>query len=91
MFLSKVKGSIISSHKNDHLSGHKLLLTHAINLSGELIGDPDLISLDLIDAGIGDTVLVVNEGDAVQQILGHCDAPVNSMIIAIVDDLEIQK
>jgi microcompartment protein CcmK/EutM len=91
MFLSKVKGSIISSHKNNYLSGHKLLLTHPVNLKGELIGNSDLISLDLIDAGIGDTVLVVNEGDAVQQILGHCDAPVNSMIIAIVDDLEIQE
>jgi microcompartment protein CcmK/EutM len=91
MLLSKVKGSIVSTHKNDYLCGHKLLLTHPMNLKGELIEDSDLISLDLTDAGIGDTVLVVNEGDAVQQILGHCNAPVNSMIIAIVDDLEIQE
>ena len=49
------------------------------------------LRLDLIDSGIGDRVLVVKEGDAVQQILGHKNAPVNTMIIAIVDDIDIEE
>ena len=49
------------------------------------------IALDHIDSGIGDIVLVAKEGAAVQQILGHKNAPVNLMIVAIVDDIEIQE
>ena len=91
MFLAKVKGNLISTQKNDYLVGHKLLLTHPIDFQGNLIGDSDIISIDLTDAGIGDNVIVVHEGDAVQQILGHDKAPVNTMIIAVVDDIEIQE
>jgi len=88
MFLAKVVGNIVSTQKNKYLVSHKLLLTRPIDLGGELIGNKDIISLDLSDAGIGDTVIVVQEGDAVQQILGHKNAPVHTMIIGIVDNIE---
>lgn len=91
MFLAKVKGNIVSTHKNNFLKGHKLLLTHPIDLNGKFEDNKDIISLDLTDAGIGDIVLVVQEGDAVQQIIGHNKAPVNTMIIGIVDDIEIDE
>jgi ethanolamine utilization protein EutN len=89
MQLCRVTGNLVSTQKNPHLVGHKLLLVRQIDLEGKLIGDDDMISLDLIDAGIGDIVLVAKEGDAVQQILGHKNAPVNTIIIAIVDDIEV--
>jgi ethanolamine utilization protein EutN len=91
MFLAKVKGNVVSTHKNNFLAGQKLLLTHPIDINGNFESNKDIISLDLTDAGIGDIVLVVQEGDAVQQILGHGNAPVNTMIIAIVDDIEINE
>ncbi len=91
MLLAKVKGNIVSTQKNAYLKGHKLLLIHQIDLSGNYIGKKDIIALDLIDSGIGDTVLVVQEGAAVVQILGHKKAPVHTMIVAIVDDIEITK
>ena len=91
MFLAKIKGNIVSTPKNKFLVGHKLLVVHEIDYKSQFIGDKDLIALDLIDAGIGDNVLVVQEGDAVQQILGHPNAPVNTMIIAVVDNIEITE
>jgi microcompartment protein CcmK/EutM len=91
MFLAKVKGNVVATQKNKYLNGHKLLTVRQINLSDKYIGKKDMIALDTIDAGIGDTVLVVKEGSAVQQILGHKNAPVHTMIVAIVDDLDIQK
>lgn len=90
MILAKVTGNIVSTPKNKYLVSHKLLLTHPVDLAGNLIGDKDMIALDQLDAGIGDTVLVVKEGDAVQQILGHENAPVNTMIIAVVDDIDVK-
>jgi microcompartment protein CcmK/EutM len=89
MFLAKVIGNVVSTPKNKFLIGHKLLLVHVVNERQEFIGSKDVIALDLVDSGIGDTVIVVQEGDAVQQMLGHSDAPVNTMIIAVVDNIEV--
>jgi len=67
------------------------MVVHQIDLNGNYIGKKDAIALDLMDAGIGDTVLVVQEGSAVKQILGHRKAPVHTMIVAIVDQIEVSK
>jgi carbon dioxide concentrating mechanism protein CcmL len=91
LLLAKVKGNVVSTQKNPNLNGHKLLLIHQIDLKGNYLGKKDIIALDLIDSGIGDTVLVVQEGSAVKQILGHNKAPVHTMIVAVVDDIEIAK
>jgi microcompartment protein CcmK/EutM len=88
LLLAKVKGNIVSTQKNSNLKGHKLLLIHQIDLNGNYIGKKDTIALDLIDSGIGDTVLVVQEGAAVVQILGHRKAPVHTMIVAVVDRID---
>jgi ethanolamine utilization protein EutN len=91
MFLAKVKGNIISTQKNRFLIGHKLLVTQPVDFKGKFIGSKDVIAIDLIDAGIGDNVIICQEGDAVQQVLGHKNAPLNTMIIGIVDNIEINE
>ncbi len=90
MQLAIVKGNLYSTQKNEYLVGHKLMVVRAIDLNGKFIDNEDMITLDLVDAGIGDTVLVTKEGDAVQQILGHSNAPVNTMIVGVVDDIEVK-
>jgi len=91
MFLAKIKGNVVSTQKNSHLNGHKLLTLRRIDLDGNFIGSDDMIALDTVDAGIGDVVLVVKEGGAVQQILGHKKAPVHTIIVAVVDDMDISE
>lgn len=91
MFLAKVKGNIVSTPKDENLIGYKLLITQAINFQGEFLSSNEVIAIDLVDAGVNDTVLVVQEGDAVQQILGNSDTPVNSIIVAVVDNIEINE
>ena len=91
MLLARVKGNVVSTQKNKNLTSHKLLVVQQIDLSGNYIGKKDAIALDLIDAGIGDTVLVVQEGGAIKQILGHRKAPVHTMIVAVVDQIEVNK
>ena len=89
MLLAKVKGNIVSTQKNDNLKGHKLLLIHPIDLEGNFLGEKDIIAIDLIGSGIGDTVIVTQEGAAVVQILGHKKAPVHSIIVANVDQINL--
>jgi microcompartment protein CcmK/EutM len=91
MLLAKVRGNIVATQKDKELYGHKLLLIRQVDLSGSFIGKNDVVAIDLIDSGIGDTVLVTQEGDAVQQILGHKKAPVHTIIVAIVDKLSVPE
>ena len=89
MILAKVKGNLVSTQKNSYLVGQKLLLVHPIDLKDNFIGKNDVVAIDVVDAGIGDTVLLVQEGKAVQQILGHKNAPVHSIIVAVVDSIDV--
>jgi len=88
MLLAKVRGNIVSTQKHKELVGHKLMIVRQIDLDGNYINKTDIVALDLIDSGQGDTVLVVQEGDAVQQILGHKRAPVHTIIVANVDKID---
>ncbi|MDZ7623761.1 MAG: EutN/CcmL family microcompartment protein [Ignavibacteriaceae bacterium] len=89
MILAKVKGNLVSTQKNSYLVGQKLLLVHPIDLKDNYIGKNDVVAIDVVDAGIGDTVLLVQEGKAVQQILGHKNAPVHSIVVAVVDSIDV--
>jgi len=89
--LAKVKGNLVSTQKNSYLIGHKLLLVHPIDLDNNYIGNKDVVALDMVDAGIGDTVLLLQEGKSVQQILGHRNAPVHSVVVAVVDSVDVNS
>ena len=91
MILAKVKGNLVSTQKNSYLVKQKLLLVHPIDLKNNYIGKNDVVAIDVVDAGIGDTVLLVQEGKAVQQILGHKNAPVHSLVVAVVDSIDVNS
>jgi len=91
MILAKVKGNLVSTQKNSYLVGHKLLLVHPIDLNNNFIGKNDVVAIDIADAGIGDTVLLVQEGKAIQQILGHRNAPLHSAVVAVVDSIDVNE
>ena len=88
MTLCKVIGTIVATQKNEHLKNHKHLIVQPVDLEGNLIGR-DIIALDSVDAGVGDTVLVVQEGQGAAQVLKDKKAPVHSIIVAVVDDLHL--
>lgn len=90
MILAKVKGNIVATQKDSHLVGHKLLIVQPVDLKGEFLPSSEIVAIDLTGAGTGETVLVTQEGDAVQQILGHNKAPVNTIIVGIVDSVDVE-
>ena len=88
MILCKITGTLVATQKNEHLKGHKILIAQPITLDGTALGR-DILAIDSVDAGIGDTVLVVQEGQAATQVLKNKKVPVHSVIVAVVDDLEV--
>ena len=89
MTLCKIIGTLVATQKNEHLRGHKILIAQPIDLEGKAIGR-DVLAIDSVDAGVGDTVLVVQEGQAAAQVLKNKKAPVHSVIVAVVDGFEVQ-
>ena len=87
MILCKVTGTLVATQKNEHLKSEKLLIVQPVDLQGAPIGR-DLIALDSVDAGLNDTVLVIQEGQGAAQVLGNKKVPVHSVIVAVVDGLE---
>jgi microcompartment protein CcmK/EutM len=90
MLLCKVQGTLVATQKNEHLRQEKLLVCQPVSLDGAPIGR-DLVAIDSVDAGVGDLVLVIQEGGAASQVLKTKKAPVHSVIVAVVDGLEVDK
>lgn len=90
MILCKVTGTIVSTQKNETLKGYKLLIVQPIDLNGKHFGR-DMLAIDHVDAGVGDTVLVIQEGAAAQQILKRKDVPVHTIVIAVVDGMSVES
>ena len=88
MTLCKVTGTLVATQKNEHLRDKKLLIVRPVGLDGALIGK-DYIALDSVDAGVGDTVLVIAEGQGAAQVFGDKKIPVHSVIVAVVDGLSV--
>ena len=88
MTLCKVIGTIVSTQKNEHLREQKILVVQPIDLNGGLIGR-DILALDSVDAGVGDTVLIIQEGQGAAQVLKNKKVPVHSVVVAVVDDFEV--
>ncbi len=90
MILAKVTGTIVATQKNENLKQYKILIIQPIDLEGNFIGR-DMLALDMVDAGIGDIVIALQEGTSARQILGRDDVPVHTLVVAVVDGIEIKE
>ena len=90
MILCKVAGTTFATQKKEALNGKKILICQPIDLDGKSIGR-DILALDSVDAGVGDTVLVIQEGQGAAQILKRKDVPVHSVIVAVVDGIDVAE
>ncbi len=87
MLLGEVIGNVVSTVKEECYSGLKALWVQPLDLQGDPKGDP-FITFDVVDAGVGDRVLVVQEGGGAQMVTGMTGpTPVGSAIVAIVDSI----
>ena len=87
MYVGKVSGTVVSTIKHPTYAGSKLLAVQPINPNGEPSGD-SFLAVDRVQAGEGDRVLVMREGNGVRQLYGIELLPIRSLIIAIVDDVD---
>lgn len=87
MILGKIIGNVVSTIKLPVYQGYKILIVQPINDKEEPQGK-SILALDTVQAGVGDTVLVIDEGNSSRLILNNSTAPVRTMIVGIVDAIK---
>jgi len=88
MILARITGNVVSTIHHPIVEGQKLLVAERLDATGQPTGGY-IIAMDAIGAGFGETVLILDEGSGARQILGDAEAPVRSMVVGIVDELDV--
>jgi ethanolamine utilization protein EutN len=88
MTLGRVIGTVVSTVKLEVLSGYKILMVRPVDPKGKEVGAVTL-GLDTVQAGVGDTVLIIDEGNSSRLIVGDSMAPIRTMIVGIVDQVQV--
>lgn len=87
MIFAKVVGTIVSTQKDPKLRGKKLLLCKETDHKGKLLKSYH-VAVDAVQAGEGDFVLV-SFGSSSRMTEETQDAPIDAVVIAILDDVQI--
>ncbi len=87
MLIARVIGSTVSTVKDEKLTGRKLLIVRQTDEKGEAVGKP-FVAVDTVDAGAGDLVLTC-AGSSARQTNITKDTPVDAVIMAVIDSLEV--
>lgn len=88
MKLGRVVGTVVSTINSPVFDNCKLLLCDLLGTDGEVSGGY-LIAVDAIDAGAGEVVLILDEGNGARQIVGQDPAPIRAMVVGIVDEMVV--
>ena len=88
MVIAKVVGTVVSTVKHPAYQGYKLQMVQPLHLAGQS-EEAAFVALDNAQAGVGDTVLVMREGNSARQITQIKDAPIISMIVGVLDSIEM--
>lgn len=90
MFIGQVAGEIVSTINHPFYDNRRLLVIDRLSETGAATGGY-LIAVAAVDAGVGQKVLVVDEGNAARQIFDSADGPVRSVVVGVVDAVHLSQ
>jgi ethanolamine utilization protein EutN len=88
MILAQIVGTVVATRKDERLVSNKLLIARPMDPRGKPEGSY-VVAVDTVDAGIGETVLIVS-GSSARMAAGMKDCPVDAAVVGIVDTIEVQ-
>lgn len=86
MIIGKVVGELYSTINHDFYNHKKILVIDKMTPTGLPEGGY-LIAVDSVGAGVGEMVLVIDEGNSARQVVGDSVAPIRSIIVGIIDEI----
>lgn len=91
MILARVLGNVVATEKHPAFHARKLLVVQPVDEQLKSTGKSFLAIDDKSSAGKGDVVLVLREGNGVRQIIGDKMAPIRSIVVGVVDQVQVEK
>lgn len=87
MKIGRVVGTVVSTINEPFFDGKRLLVCDLLDVEG----NPDgyTIAVDVVGSGVGETVLIVDEGNSARQIFGLTTGAVRAVVVGTVDDATI--
>ena len=89
MLLAKIVGTVVATRKDPRLVSSKLLVVRPIDIRGKAEGN-HLVAIDTVDAGVGETVLIVS-GSSARMAAGLKDCPVDAAVVGIIDNIDLNE
>lgn len=89
MKIATVVATVVATQKHPFYAGRKTLLVKPLGLDGQPRGKA-FVAVDRVQAGVGDRVLLMQEGSSARFIFGEPEAPVRSVIVGIVDSVHLE-
>lgn len=86
MEIARVTGTVVSTRKDELVRGYKLLTLEVLNADDMSPKGMNLVGVDLVDAGIGDVVLIVR-GSSARTATGLQGRPIDTSIVAVIDEI----
>jgi len=86
--IGRVVGTVVSTISAPVFDGRRLLVCDIVEPDGEPTGEY-LIAVDTVDAGAGETVLILDEGNSARQVIEMDPAPIRALVVGIVDGLDV--
>jgi ethanolamine utilization protein EutN len=87
--MARVVGHVVSTIKQQSFQDHKILVVQPVDAQGRPSED-SLLALDVCQAGIGDHVLVLQEGNSNRSLLDNPRGAVEALAVGVIDYVELQ-
>jgi microcompartment protein CcmK/EutM len=90
MYIGRVSGTVVATIKNELYEARKLLVVDKLDLAGQPTSKYD-IAVDMVQAGVGDIVLVLDEGNSARQVVDREPlGAIRAVIVGIVDQVTVE-
>ena len=89
MLLARVKGHLVATVKLEGFNGEKLLIVEPLDEQGTSDGT-EVVACDRAGAGVGDVVLVLQEGGSNRLIMEKKTVPCEALVVAVVDRINVK-
>jgi microcompartment protein CcmK/EutM len=88
VLIAKIVGTVVATRKDPRLVSSTLLIARPMDPRGKPTEGSYVVAVDTVDAGVGETVLIVS-GSSARMASGLKDCPVDAAVIGIIDAVEI--
>jgi ethanolamine utilization protein EutN len=84
MQIGTIVGHAVSTVKHASMTGWRLLVVQLLTVDGKEDGEP-LLAIDKLGCGLGDRVILSNDGQAAREMVGISNSPARWLVLGLCD------